>query len=155
MGTHSAFGSPASCDRARRIQWLSHPEGYHCSGEHLVSYRYRIVGEDVHAFRPDRFVGIDAAPREFSTANTQEFGCPVFGFGRRVCSGSQVAFATLFILCSSILSTMAILPAIGDDGNEITPEVEHTSGIIVYAKPFDCRIIARSEKSIQLIKAAI
>jgi len=112
-------------------------------------------GEDVHVFRPERFLGEEAAPRGFATSNTQEYGCPVFGFGRCVCSGSHVALATLFIVCSRILSTMTISSAIGADGNEMLPEVEYSGGIIAHAKPFKCKIVARSEKSVQLIKEGV
>jgi len=111
-------------------------------------------GADVDAFRPDRFLGPDPAPRDFSTSNTREFGSPAFGFGRRVCPGQHFAFASLFILISNVLATMDIRPVLGPDGKPILPKVEFTSGVVAHPKPFKCSIAPRSEKAAELIKAA-
>jgi len=108
-------------------------------------------GPDVNIFRPERFLGPDPAPRGFSTSNTQEFGSPAFGFGRRVCPGVHVAAPTLFIVCSNILATMNITPMTGKDGKPILPEVQYSSGVIVHPKPFECHIVPRSAKAAELI----
>jgi len=111
-------------------------------------------GPHVDAFRPERFLGANAAPRGLSTSSTQEFGSPVFGFGRRICPGMHVADPTLFINCSSILATMNITATIGKDGKPVLPDVHYTSGIIVHPKPFQCHIAPRSAKAAGLITDA-
>ncbi|EJT97961.1 cytochrome P450 [Dacryopinax primogenitus] len=105
-------------------------------------------------FRPDRFLGPDPAPHGFSTSNTQEFGSPAFGFGRRVCPGEHFAFPSLFILCASILATMDISPAMDAAGNPILPQVQFSSGVIAHPKPFRCNITPRSHKAVDLINVS-
>jgi len=111
-------------------------------------------GADVDSFRPERFLGLDPAPRGFSTANTQEFGSPIFGFGRRVCPGEHLAFPSLFILCSNILATMHISPVSDHEGRPILPEVQYTNGVVAHPKPFQCDITPRSAKAVDLINCA-
>jgi len=114
-----------------------------------MSRNKEIYGEDVEAFRPERFLENPAAPRRFNTANTREFGSPAFGFGRRVCPGEHLAEKTLFIMCSTILATLTISPALGVDGTVVLPEVDYTSGVIVHVKPFKCTIKPRYTKIVE------
>jgi len=111
-------------------------------------------GPDVDSFRPERFLGPDPAPRGFSTSNTNEFGSPAFGFGRRVCPGQYFAFGSLFIMCSNILATMNIRPVLDADGKPLLPAVKYDSGVITHPMPFKCNITPRSAKAIELINGA-
>jgi len=111
-------------------------------------------GLDADIFRPERFLGLDPAPRGFRTSNTHEFGSPAFGFGRRVCPGEHFAFASLFLNCSKVLATMDISPFLGADGKPVLPAVEYESGIVAHPKPFKCKITPRSSKAVELINGA-
>ena len=93
-------------------------------------------------FNPDRFLSKPLGKGEpFPTA--------VFGFGRRyvlyldngyrsyyfghrVCPGRYLADASLWIAMASILATLDVTKAIGDDGKEITPPLKFISGIARY-----------------------
>ncbi|KZO94969.1 cytochrome P450 [Calocera viscosa TUFC12733] len=108
-------------------------------------------GPDVDDFRPERFLGPDPTPWGFSTSNTQEFGSPAFGFGRRVCPGEHLADSSLYIVCSSMLATMDISPVSGPDGTPAMPEIQYTSGVVIHPKAFQCNIKARSAKAAELI----
>ncbi|KZO94967.1 cytochrome P450 [Calocera viscosa TUFC12733] len=115
-----------------------HYEGYRIPKDTLVITNIwhmardeAAYGPDPERFKPERFLGSNAAPFGYKTAQTQEFGSPAFGFGRRLCPGQHIAMSTLFILCSNILATMTVSPEVGDDGSPILPKVESTGGVIV------------------------
>ncbi|KAH8799629.1 cytochrome P450 [Flagelloscypha sp. PMI_526] len=97
---------------------------------------------DSESFHPARFLGPSPQldPGDF-----------VFGFGRRVCPGRQLAETTLFAVVSRVLSTMHIQKKIGADGHPITPTVEYRGGAVVYPNKFECVITPRSEKAKSLI----
>ncbi|KAF9461985.1 cytochrome P450 [Collybia nuda] len=87
-------------------------------------------------FDPTRHLGEDAQTDPFKF---------VFGFGRRTCPGSHFAEVSLFLNMASILATFDIKKALGPDGKEIDPPKEWTTGVTSHLKPFNCRIIPRSQ----------
>ncbi|KAF9256846.1 cytochrome P450 [Marasmius fiardii PR-910] len=93
---------------------------------------------DPYSFTPTRFL-----PNKDGRLPETDPLKYAFGFGRRVCPGAQFAEDSLFINIARILATFDIRKAIGDDGKEIEPTIEFTSGVIRHAKPFPCRFILR------------
>ena len=69
----------------------------------------------------------------------------------RVCVGSHLAEASVWIVVASLLATMNIEKAIGADGVAIIPEVELTNGLTSHPKQFLCSITPRSEQARKLI----
>lgn len=88
----------------------------------------------------------------------------------RVCPGQFLADNNVWLVLATLIATMNIRKARGEDGVEITPRLDYTSGIVRYAalivdrnttglviqsyshpKPFPCDILPRSEKARQLI----
>ncbi len=51
------------------------------------------------------------------------------GFGRRVCPGKYLAQANVWIALVTLIVTVDISNLVGDDGEEIKPEVEFNSGL--------------------------
>lgn len=100
---------------------------------------------DPEQFDPSRFLGDRPQhdPRDF-----------VFGFGRRVCVGRQLAETSLFVLVSNILATMQISTKSGKDGTPIIPKIEFSSTVIAHPAPFECDIRPRSSKAETLIRTA-
>ncbi|KAH7916689.1 cytochrome P450 [Hygrophoropsis aurantiaca] len=74
-----------------------------------------------------------------------------FGFGRRICPGLHLADASVWISCAMSLAAFDISKVV-ENGVEITPEVDPTSGTISHPKPFQCSIKPRSAKALELIQ---
>ncbi|KAJ3562499.1 hypothetical protein NP233_g9528 [Leucocoprinus birnbaumii] len=70
-----------------------------------------------------------------------------FGFGRRICPGSHIALANLYIAAASLLYLFDFLPPLDADGNlvEVTMNISSDS-IGSEPEKFDCRIIPRKGK---------
>lgn len=71
-------------------------------------------------FKPERFLG----DKPESDPNV------VFGFGRRVCPGKELADTSLFITFASVLSVFNISKAKDSEGKVVEVIPEYTSGII-------------------------
>jgi len=100
------------------------------------------VFKSPHEFRPERFL-------EGDTLDPDVFA---FGFGRRICPGRHLATNTVFFLVSSILSVFNISKERDSRGCEVPLDVEFTTGLIRYPKPFKCRIEPKSVVKSGLIK---
>ncbi|KAH7931262.1 cytochrome P450 [Leucogyrophana mollusca] len=74
-----------------------------------------------------------------------------FGFGRRICPGLHLADASVWISCAMSLAAFDISKIV-ENGVEITPEVDPSSGTISHPKPFQCSIKPRSAKALELIQ---
>jgi len=102
------------------------------------------IYHDPEVFNPDRFMSGELPdPREF-----------VFGFGRRSCPGRFLFESLLWITIATTLATLDILPALDDNGEEIIPTAEFTSGGVSQPLPFPSRIVSRSTAASQLISYA-
>ncbi|KAH9951882.1 cytochrome P450, partial [Amylocystis lapponica] len=77
-----------------------------------------------------------------------------FGFGRRICPGRHLASASVWIAIATILATLNLTEATGDDGAKITPELTFLDGLSSAPVPFDCAIVPRSPEAEMLIKLA-
>ncbi|EPS36614.1 hypothetical protein H072_9877 [Dactylellina haptotyla CBS 200.50] len=108
------------------IQWISRdPNNY----------------EDPDVFKPERFLK--------PALNIKRW---VFGFGRRICPGKELADASVWLI---IAQTMAVYniqkPIDPETGLEIEPEMGSTSGTVSHPRPFKCSFVPRNEKAKDLI----
>ncbi|GAB1312809.1 O-methylsterigmatocystin oxidoreductase [Madurella fahalii] len=102
------------------------------------------VYRDPDEFRPDRFLGPNAEPTPAAY---------VFGFGRRICPGRLLADSTIFLTIAQSLAVFEIQKAVDKDtGKVIEPVVGTTPGLVAHPMPFQCRIVPRSEKHVELIR---
>ncbi|KAF9247139.1 cytochrome P450 [Melanogaster broomeanus] len=96
-------------------------------------------------FNPERFLAREGKEPEADPRTT------CFGFGRRICPGMHLADASVWI---SVAMSVAVFDVskIVENGVEITPEVDPSSGTISHPKPFKCSIKPRSAKALELIQ---
>ncbi|KAF5371382.1 hypothetical protein D9615_009698 [Tricholomella constricta] len=99
---------------------------------------------DPFVFNPDRHIASNGKPAQ------QDPRTMCFGYGRRICAGMSLAEASLFAAISMCLAVFDIKKAV-ENGIEVTPVHENTSGIISYPENFKCTINPRSEKAVALI----
>ncbi|KAG1749707.1 cytochrome P450 [Suillus paluster] len=96
-------------------------------------------------FDPERFLPKDGKGPETDPRTI------CFGFGRRICSGLNLADASAWISTAMSLAVFDISKVV-ENGVEITPEVDPSSGTISHPKPFKYSINARSAKALELIQ---
>jgi len=96
-------------------------------------------------FNPERFLSKDGKEPETDPRTI------CFGFGRRICPGLHLAGAFVWI---SAVMTLAVfnISKVVENGVEITPEVDPSSGTVSHPKPFKCSIKHRSVKALELIR---
>ncbi|KAF8073622.1 cytochrome P450 [Lyophyllum atratum] len=97
-------------------------------------------------FDPIRFLPAPAGRGE-------PYAISPFGFGRRICPGRHLADDSLWIAIATILSTASISKAIGEDGNEITPDVVPiTVGVTSQPSPFQCDLKPKNTMASNLLR---
>ena len=78
---------------------------------------------DPEVFNPERYLSVEEGGQ----------GEPVlqapFGFGRRVCPGKQLAQASVWIALATLIMAVDIEGVVGEDGWQVIPEVEFSSGL--------------------------
>ncbi|EJD47046.1 cytochrome P450 [Auricularia subglabra TFB-10046 SS5] len=97
-------------------------------------------------FKPERYLGAN----ESTTGNCDPRNY-VFGFGRRECPGRFVADSAVWLMVALTLATFDISTARDDQGREIVPDIEYTTGVISHSLPFKCTIKPRSSGIRELI----
>jgi len=81
---------------------------------------------DPFDFKPERFLGLDAArSKEIDPKNF------IFGFGRRVCVGQYFADQQIWLVIACLVATFDIKKAKDEFGNEITP-IPNYPGFVGY-----------------------
>ncbi|KAG1815026.1 cytochrome P450 [Suillus subaureus] len=96
-------------------------------------------------FNPERFLAKDGKEPETDPRTV------CFGFGRRLCPGLHLADASIWISTAMSLAVFDVSKVV-ENGVEITPEIDPSSGLISHPKPFKCSIEARSDKAFALIQ---
>ncbi|KAI5889746.1 cytochrome P450 [Schizophyllum commune H4-8] len=104
-----------------------------------------------YAFKPERFLDIDGKlnPAVRDPADI------AFGFGRRLCPGRHVAYASVWIAIASILRVYNIEKAKLPDGTPIEPFPEWTTGLVSQPKHFKCSFVPRCEEAEALARSTI
>ncbi|KAL4247551.1 cytochrome P450 monooxygenase [Abortiporus biennis] len=95
------------------------------------------VYADPHCFYPERYL-----PRP--AGNGEPHPASMYGFGRRVCPGRHLADNSVWIVGATILASFDIIFAKDENGCDIVPPEEFTSGLTSHPKPFRCNILPRS-----------
>ncbi|KAJ3512407.1 hypothetical protein NLJ89_g3545 [Agrocybe chaxingu] len=102
-----------------------------------------VVYSDPFVFNPDRFLDSDKTmDNHFNAA---------WGFGRRICPGRFMGFASVWITLASILAVYDIEKDIGPDGKPIEPSHEYRSSILAFPQRYPCKFIPRSSAAKQLL----
>ncbi|KAG2366933.1 cytochrome P450 [Suillus spraguei] len=96
-------------------------------------------------FNPGRFLAKDGKKFETDPRTI------CFGFGRRACPGIHLDVASTWISTAMSLAVFDISKVV-ENGVEITPELDPSSGSVSHPKPFKCSIKPRSAKAIALIQ---
>jgi len=103
--------------------------------------------QDPATFKPERHLGVDGSPAEVDPHNM------VFGFGRRICPGKELADLSLYVLFSMTLAAFNITKAKDASGGDVDAKSEWLPGLISRPKEFACSITPRSEKAEALIRS--
>ncbi|KAG2119058.1 cytochrome P450 [Suillus discolor] len=96
-------------------------------------------------FNPERFLTNDGKQPE------PEPRTICFGFGRRICPGLLLAEASIWLSAARSLAVFDVSKVV-ENGVEIPPEIDYSTGTISHPKPFKCSIKPRSAASTQLIQ---
>lgn len=77
----------------------------------------------------------------------------VFGAGRRICPGMDIADRSLFLAVSRLLWAFQFEKAEDENGRKITPEARAvTQGSLVQPLPFPANIIPRTRMHAEVVK---
>ncbi|KAF2813396.1 putative cytochrome P450 oxidoreductase OrdA-like protein [Mytilinidion resinicola] len=101
---------------------------------------------DSMAFNPERFLtsnghAPEPDPRDF-----------VFGFGRRICPGRNLAENALFLNIAQTLAVFNIGKSV-ENGKEVEPAIKFEPGVVSHPAPFENSIKPRSSRHEQLIRS--
>lgn len=102
-------------------------------------------------YDPDRFIK-DGVLRKDIQVDPESMA--TFGFGRRICPGSHIALANLYMAAASILYLFDLLPVLDEHQRPIEPKAIFTSDSVGSEPPkFECRIVPRKGKDVyELLK---
>ncbi|KAE9379474.1 cytochrome P450, partial [Stipitochalara longipes BDJ] len=113
---------------------------------HAITHDPSIYSEP-NKFNPDRYI----------LASEGGLGEPLpvghFGFGRRVCPGQYLGTASVWISIATTLATLKISKAVDENGHEITPAPEMTTGLESHPEEFPCVIKPRDERAVRLVES--
>ncbi|KAI0794842.1 cytochrome P450 [Abortiporus biennis] len=111
------------------------------------------VYPDAWRFMPERYFTEDGQP-----SDVPDPALAAFGYGRRICPGRFMADSELFIVVSSILSTLQIKPGptfkMPSELDGFKPDDYFTCGMVNHVKNFDCTVKPRSERAAGIIRNA-
>ncbi|KAF9463391.1 cytochrome P450 [Collybia nuda] len=107
---------------------------------------------DYDEFRPGRFLN-DSGGINQVFSDLAPLGHVTFGFGKRICSGLNLANQSLFINFACMLWALNIEQAIDNEGKRIVPSRTACidRGIVAKPAPFVCNITIRSNNAIATV----
>ncbi|KAJ6626053.1 cytochrome P450 [Mycena sp. CBHHK59/15] len=105
-----------------------------------------VVYPEPHTFNPERYLLDGKLNPSVPSPDI------VYGFGRRICPGRHMAASSVWITLVSILATLDITKAVGDDGQLLEPTCDYFAGVVVQPLPFQCSIKPRSKEALALIQ---
>lgn len=106
--------------------------------------------EDTYT-QPDRFLPERFLAQNKLNENILDPRSFIFGFGRRLCPGRELANDVIFLMIARIVATMDLCGVKDEKGREVIPPFALTSGFASHPKPFNCIIKTRSQKAASLI----
>ncbi|OBZ76387.1 O-methylsterigmatocystin oxidoreductase [Grifola frondosa] len=101
---------------------------------------------DPMTFNPERFL---PSPNKAPEQDPREI---IFGFGRRICPGLNLADSSIWLSCAMSLAAFDISKAT-ENGAVVEPSLEYSTGTISHPPPFKCSIKPRSAKAEALIRS--
>ncbi|OAA43301.1 Cytochrome P450 [Metarhizium rileyi] len=104
---------------------------------------------DPDRFDPERYVGVKQLASELANGDWENRDHYAYGAGRRLCPGIHLAERSLFVAMAKLLWGLNIEPGVDAANRVIDPDVSHerayTSGLLVCARDYPCRISPRSQ----------
>ncbi|KAE9381135.1 cytochrome p450 monooxygenase [Stipitochalara longipes BDJ] len=95
------------------------------------------IYKDPFTFNPDRYLPLSEGGADEPIPTGQ------FGFGRRVCPGQYLGFASIWIVVATILAKFDISPVKDEEEKDILPRLEFSTGITSHPMPFSCTFTPR------------
>ncbi|KZP23290.1 cytochrome P450 [Athelia psychrophila] len=129
-------------------------KGWHLpSGTLVIPNSWAILNDpavypDPSVFNPERFLKDGKIDPD-----AQDPEMVVFGYGRRICPGSRVANAFVWLSAGCMLASFNIRKAIGSDGMPIEPTGNYVAGLLRQPDTFECAFIPRSEDTRDMIRS--
>ncbi|KAH6910222.1 cytochrome P450 [Coprinopsis sp. MPI-PUGE-AT-0042] len=105
--------------------------------------------EEPFEFKPDRFMKdgkLDSSALDPDVA--------AFGYGRRICPGRHFSNDALSLMAVSLLACFDIAPPCNEKGQQKLMKMNQPSLLISAPEPFECSILARSQRHLDRLTAS-
>lgn len=103
--------------------------------------------KEPETFKPERFLG----PAPEMDPRTM-----MFGFGRRMCAGRELADKSVFLTIAMVLAAFDIRkPSSKVDGSPIEQSPGFTTGVMIKPNDFECDVRVRNVKTEHLVRSAV
>lgn len=102
--------------------------------------------KEPETFKPERFLG----PEPEMDPRTM-----MFGFGRRMCAGRELADKSVFLTIAMVLAAFDIRKPNRVDGSPIEQSPGFTTGVMIKPNNFECDVCVRNVKAEHLVRSAV
>ncbi|KZT69366.1 cytochrome P450 [Daedalea quercina L-15889] len=129
-----------------------HYRGFRIPGKSIVianlwhMARNPTIYAEPDRYWPERHLGMDS-----STLDATDPRKIIFGFGRRICPGRQLADSSIWLAIACMLATFDFERARDANGNEIIPVTEFMPGAVSHPREFACSLRPRTQKVVELV----